>query len=89
MSAGTLYNDGFEMPTRPARFLALESSQGVIAWACGADTLAEIGKEIDASETSPVNKMEVWDLDTAVSYIPEKKVAGFLRVVDRVRKIAA
>ena len=68
--------NGWEIPQEPKRYLAVEIGENQACWAANADTLAELAKEIDESETSR-SGVTVYDLDTGNQYVPVTRTTAF------------
>jgi CDGSH-type Zn-finger protein len=73
-----LFENGFEMPSEPCRYLAIEYSSGDAIWAMVADNLGTMARAIEASDTER-DSVTVFDLDTGDKLITEFQVTAFLR----------
>ena len=69
--------NGFEIPDRPLRYLAVERQSGDAVWAINEDTLAGLAHSMDESDTKP-DDYDIIDLDAQLYLIPVKQTIAFL-----------
>lgn len=69
--------NGFEIPDRPLRYLAIERQSGDAVWAINEDTLADLARSMDESDTKP-DDYDIIDLDAQLYFIPVKQTIAFL-----------
>lgn len=64
--------NGLKLPERPHRYVAFEQSIfGDILWAYFDDVMTGIMEQLEASDTSFVDRIRVHDLDTGLIYAPK------------------
>jgi hypothetical protein len=64
--------NGLKLPERPHRYVALEQSVfGDTLWAYFDDFMTGIMEQLEASDTSFVDRIRVHDLDTGLIYAPK------------------
>lgn len=73
-----LFENGFEIPSEPCRYLAIEYCGGDALWAMNAGDLGTMARAIEASDTER-DSVTVFDLDTGDKLITEFQVTAFLR----------
>lgn len=69
--------NGFEIPDRPLRYLAVERQSGDAVWALNEDTLRDLARAMDESDTKP-DDHDVIDLDANGYFIPVRQTVAFL-----------
>lgn len=77
---GYLLENGYRVEPKPKRFFALEldDCSGKI-WAYDGDTLAEIATALNISDTTGVERVEVYDLDNPGElFTPVRRVVAFV-----------
>lgn len=77
----TAIENGLIIPDTPVRYVALEQSIfGDTLWAYFDDLMTGIMQQIEASDTSFVDRIRVHDLDTALIYAPKWTVDSLYEV---------
>lgn len=71
--------NGFEIPAQPLRYLAVERQSGDAVWALNEDTLRDLARTIDESDTR-ADDYDIIDLDAphGLYFIPVKQTVAFL-----------
>lgn len=69
--------NGFEIPAQPLRYLAVERQSGEAVWALNENTLIDLARTMDESDTG-ADDYDIIDLDAQLYLIPVKQTIAFL-----------
>lgn len=79
----TAIENGLRVPANPPRYVALEQDMfGNTIWAYFEETLDEVKQALEDSDTSHVDRIRIYDVDTGQQYLPIWKITDLVDLDD-------